>query len=72
LYKYKNLCEYKDDYVFFNSIDNKYLDEKTIEDNIKNNKDLLGREHNFKKKEIDDSYPDYIVNNQKIFKEWII
>ena len=72
LYKYKNLCEYKDDYVFFNSIDNKYLDEKTIEDNIKNNKDLIGRKHTFKKIEIDESYPDYIINNQKLFKEWII
>ena len=72
LYKYKNLCEYKDDYAFFNSIDEKFLNKKTIKENIVNQKDIIGRNDIFKKQEINDSYPKYILDNINKFQDWII
>jgi beta-1,4-mannosyl-glycoprotein beta-1,4-N-acetylglucosaminyltransferase len=72
LFKYKNLCEYKDNYVFFNNIDESFLDKKIIEENIKNQKDLIGRNDTFKKQSIDINYPKYILDNIELFKLWII
>jgi hypothetical protein len=72
LFKYKNLCEYKDNYVFFNSIDERFLNKKTIEENINNQKDIIGRNDVFKKKVIDSSYPKYILDNVSKFQDWII
>jgi hypothetical protein len=72
LFKYKNLCEYKDNYVFFNSIDERFLNKKTIEENINNLKDIIGRNDVFKKKVIDSSYPKYILDNVSKFQDWII
>ena len=72
LFKYKNLCEYNDNYVFFSSIDQKYLNEKTIQENINNQKDIIGRNDVFRKKAIDSSYPKYIQDNINIFQNWII
>jgi hypothetical protein len=72
LFKYKNLCEYKDNYVFFNSIDERFLNKKTIEENINNQKDIIGRNDVFKKKVIDSSYPKYILDNISKFQDWII
>jgi beta-1,4-mannosyl-glycoprotein beta-1,4-N-acetylglucosaminyltransferase len=72
LFKYKNLCEYKDNYVFFNSIDKRFLNKKTIEENIKNQKDIIGRNDVFKKHDINSSYPKYIFDNISKFQDWII
>jgi beta-1,4-mannosyl-glycoprotein beta-1,4-N-acetylglucosaminyltransferase len=72
VFKYKNLCEYKDNYAFSNAIDEKYLDLKTVERNINAKKDLLGRNEIFKRINIDQSYPDYLLNNLNKFKDWII
>jgi len=72
LFKYKNLCEYKDNYVFFSSIDERFLNKKTIEKNINNQKDIIGRNDVFKKKVIDSSYPKYILDNVSKFQDWII
>lgn len=72
LYKYKNLCEYKDNYIFFNKIDPSFLNEKVIERNISNQKDIIGRNDIFKKQVIDNSYPQYILKNIEKFKDWII
>jgi beta-1,4-mannosyl-glycoprotein beta-1,4-N-acetylglucosaminyltransferase len=72
LFKYKNLCEYKDNYVFFNKIDESFLDERIIERNIKNQKDIIGRNDVFKKQIIDNSYPQYILENIKAFNNWIV
>lgn len=71
LYKYKNLCEYKDDHVFFNSIDEKFLDQKVIKYNIDNKLDIIGRDCEYKKIKIDSSFPKYIYDYQKKFKSWI-
>jgi beta-1,4-mannosyl-glycoprotein beta-1,4-N-acetylglucosaminyltransferase len=72
LFKYKNLCEYKDDYVFMNSIDESFLNKKTIEKNIKNQKDIIGRKDIFVKEDINKNYPMYILNNLGKFNDWII
>ncbi len=49
-----------------------YVDEKKIAIRIKNNQDLFDRDIKYKKVEIDESFPDYIRNNIKMFQEWII
>jgi beta-1,4-mannosyl-glycoprotein beta-1,4-N-acetylglucosaminyltransferase len=72
LYKYKNLCEYRDDYVFFNKINESFLDESIIKENINNQKDLIGRNDIFKKQSIDINYPKYILDNIELFKRWIV
>ncbi len=43
-----------------------------IENNIKNLQDPFNRKLNLKKTVIDDSYPEYLQNNQELFKEWIL
>lgn len=45
---------------------------KNIEDKIKNKKDLFNRNYNYKKINVDDSFPEYILQNLEKFKEWII
>ena len=45
---------------------------KNIEEKIKNKKDLFNRNYNYKKINIDDSFPEYIFQNLEKFKEWII
>ena len=39
---------------------------------IKNEKDLFGRNMEYKKVNFDQNFPDYIVENRNKFKEWII
>jgi beta-1,4-mannosyl-glycoprotein beta-1,4-N-acetylglucosaminyltransferase len=72
LYKYKNLCETNDPYNFKESIDEKYLNLKDIKKSINSGKDLIGRNDNYKKIEIDSSYPEYLIKNRDKFKNWII
>jgi len=47
-------------------------DENEIEKKIKSQKDIFNRGFNFKKLEIDQSFPKYIVENKEKLKEWII
>ena len=54
----------------FNTTEN--TDEKNIEERIKNNKDIFGRNFELKRIDIDNSFPDYIVKNQKNLENWII
>ena len=72
LYKYKNMCETNDPYIFKEKIEPKYLDIKQIEKSIKSGVDLIGRGHRYKKVEIDENYPKYIFENYNKFKDWII
>jgi len=72
LFKYNNLCEFKDNYTFFNSIDPTFLTASAIEENIKSQKDLIGRKDEFKKEIIDSTYPQYILKNTERFKDWIL
>ncbi len=46
--------------------------DKKIEERINNGKDLFNRSFEYKKIEIDESFPKYILENRAIFEEWII
>ena len=48
------------------------FEEEKIKQKIKNNEDIYGRGFKLKKINIDDSFPEYIIKNQKLLKEWII
>ena len=50
----------------------KYKDEKTISENIKNLKDPFGRNFKLKKTDIDDTYPEYLRNNLNLYSDWIL
>jgi len=71
LYKYKNLCETNDPYVFKEKIDLKYLDENEIKKNVESGKDLIGRNHTFDRIDIDLKFPKYLLDNLEKYKEWI-
>jgi len=43
-----------------------------IKKKIKEGKDIIGREDNFIKISIDESYPRYLINNINNFKDWIV
>ena len=49
-----------------------FYDISFLNKKISDRQDILGRGHNYKKIEIDSTYPDYISNNKTLFKEWII
>ena len=54
----------------FNNVDN--TDEKKINQKIQEYKDIFGRNLNLQKITIDESFPDYILNNKKRLEDWII
>jgi len=70
LYKYKNLCETNDPHVFKEKIEEKNINK--TEKKIILGKDIIGREDNYEKIEIDNSFPKYILNNIKQYKNWIV
>ena len=49
-----------------------FVDEDKIAKRIQNSQDLFDREFQYKKIEIDESFPEYIVKNKTMYKEWII
>lgn len=72
LYKYKNLCETNDPYHFKERINEKYLNLEKIKKQILEKKDIIGRDDVFKKIEINDDYPNYIIKNLDKLKHWIV
>ena len=72
LYKYNNLCETNDPYVFKEKIDKKYLNLEEIEKRIKSGEDIIGRNHIYEKINLDYNFPDYLQNNKKLYRDWII
>ena len=42
-----------------------------IEEKIRNGEDIFDRNFVFKKVEIDDKFPEYLINNKKKYKNWI-
>ena len=72
LYKYKNLCETDDPYVFKEKIDKKYLDENQIEKKISDGLDIIGRKDSFKKIKLSYKFPKFILDNKENLKDWII
>ena len=71
LNKYKNLCETNDPYHFNEKIDEKHLNLEKIKENIKLKIDIIGRDDSFKKVIIDGSFPEYMINNIDLYKDWI-
>ena len=51
---------------------NKFIDEKKIEEKIANNEDIFDRGFDLKKIDIDESYPSFIRKNKSILKDWIL
>ena len=49
-----------------------FTDERNIAKRIENHKDLFNRNINYKKIEINDTFPKYIIENKTKYKEWII
>ena len=72
LYKYKNLCETNDPYHFKEKIDQKYLQIEEIEKKIILGQDIIGRNEVYKPQALDKSFPNYILQNIKKYKEWIV
>ena len=72
LYKYRNLCETNDPHVFKEKIDEKYLNIHSIEKQIANGLDIIGRDHNYSKIELNEKFPDYLLNNFQKYKEWFV
>jgi len=72
LYKYKNLCETNDPYNFNEKIDKKYLQIDEIKKRMSLGQDIIGRKEIYKFKKLDESFPEYILNNKNLYKEWII
>ena len=72
LYKFQNVCETDDQFVFKNKISKKYLDESKIKKNIRNRTSVIGKDEKFKIKKIDKTFPAYIIKNQKNYRKWIL
>ena len=52
--------------------DNENLNEKSIEEKILKNEDIFGRGNKLQKINIDNTFPEYIVQNKSKFLNWII
>ena len=49
-----------------------FIKQETIREKINKGKDIFDREISYKKVQIDNSFPKYVVDNKEKFKEWII
>ena len=72
LYKYKNLCETDDPYIFNEKIDERFLDINEIKKRIDNGEDIIGRDESYLPIELDNRFPDYILEKRKELKDWIV
>ena len=72
LYKYKNLCETNDPINFKEKIDEKHLDVNEIKKKIENQADIIGRNDSFTQITLNESFPEYLLNNKEFYEEWLI
>ena len=72
LYKYRNLCETNDPFIFKEKIDSKYLNVQEIELRINKGLDIIGRSEKYEKINISKKYPKYILENINQYKNWIV
>ena len=72
LYKYKNLCETNDPYVFKEKIDNKYLDINEIKKRIETGEDIIGRNEKYKAINLDEKFPQYLLSNKNKYLDWLL
>ena len=49
-----------------------FANQKNIEEKIKMKKNIFGLDFSYKKIDIDNTFPKYIVENKEKFKDWII
>jgi beta-1,4-mannosyl-glycoprotein beta-1,4-N-acetylglucosaminyltransferase len=49
-----------------------FIDEENIKKKISMGKDIFDRGINYRKVQLDDSFPKYIIDNKEKFKDWII
>ena len=49
-----------------------FINEKLIEKKIDNLEDIFDRNIEYKKILIDNSFPDFLIKNQHIYKNWIL
>ena len=71
LYKYQNLCETNDPIHFKEKIDEKYLKLNEIAQRVNKGEDIIGRDDKFKKSNLDNTYPEYLIKNMNKYLEWI-
>ncbi len=71
LYKYKNLCETNDPINFKEKIDEKFLNISSIEKKVMEGKDIIGRDDDFVKVKIDNTFPKYLIDNNEKYSSWI-
>jgi beta-1,4-mannosyl-glycoprotein beta-1,4-N-acetylglucosaminyltransferase len=50
----------------------KFSNINIIKNNIKNMKDLFGRNQLYKKVRLDNTFPKYLLDNKLSFKKWIL
>ena len=51
---------------------NKYTDINKIQKKLNQKSDLFDRDYKYEKVDLNDKFPEYIINNKKKFNEWII
>ena len=49
-----------------------FFDEKKIEDRIRKKKDIFDRDIKYKKVELNEDFPKYILDNKSRFADWIV
>ena len=72
MYKYKNLCETNDPFHFKEKIEEKYLNIEEIGKRVATGEDIIGRQDSFNKISLDNSFPEYLIKNKNLFKDWIL
>ncbi len=72
LYKYKNVCETDDQFVFKKKISKKFLNENSIKKSMQKGLDIIGRGETFKPIKLDKSFPSHIIKNKKFYSKWIV
>ena len=50
----------------------KFSSSEIIKKNIERKKDLFGRGHTYQKVEIDETFPEYLINNKDKYLNWIL
>jgi len=72
LYKYENLCETNDPYVFKEKINKKYLNIDEIKKRVKDGTDIIGRNEEYNYIKIDNRFPNFIKKNKKKYSQWLV
>ncbi len=72
LYKYKNLCETDDPYVFKEKINEKFLNLDEIKKRVSEGLDIIGRDEVYKKIDLDHRFPSYILEKKNELNDWIV